>query len=449
MLFSHLSNYISRAANDKPWIVWITWFIRLALGGIFIFSGFTKAIDPWGTLYKIEDYLSVLGIPLWHNLKIVLTFALCGIEFIVGAMLCFGSFRRSASWLALCIMAFMLPLSLWIALTNPVPDCGCFGDAFIISNTATFWKNVVLTLMAIWLTAFNRFPGWLVTPALQWIGLMVTSIYILAIALAGYVYQPLIDFRPYPVGSPLVSEDSGEPVEDFVFVYERDGVRKNFTSSDNLPEESEGWSFVERVPADGTVKHVKVASDNKAFRIWDTDGEDVTEEELPADGRILVLLMPELGDVSIAGTWKLNSLYSWAHKNNIRMLAAVAGSRQEIDNWKDLSMPEYPIFSAEDTSIKEVARGNPALVYCEDGIIKWKSSLRAMVVDDFMSPETSPSPMSFATDNRKILNNATYLYLAVMGLLIALSFLPKLRPMFWDRKKPDLHLSSDHKGSSD
>lgn len=442
MLFSRLSSYTSRQTEDKPWIIWLTWVIRLGLGAVFIFSGFTKAIDPWGTLYKIQDYLTVWGIPLWHNLLIVTTFALCGVEFLVGAMLCFGSFRRSSAWLAVAIMAFMLPLSLWIAISDPVPDCGCFGDAFIISNQATFWKNVVLTVMALWLAAFNRHAGWLITPALQWIGLVASSLYILSVSVAGYIYQPLLDFRPYPAGSLLVTEDTEEPAEDLIFVYEKDGERKEFTSADTLPDEEEGWRFVERIPvkAEGAEADTK-SQEQKAFRIWDSSGEDVTEEELPAEGKTLLLLMPQLGDVSIASTWKLNSLYSWARKNNIRMLAAVAGSREEIENWKDLSMPEYPIYSAEDTSIKEVARGNPAIVYCEDGIIRWKSSLRAMVADDFMSPETSPSPMSFAIDNRKMLNNATYLYLAVMGVLIGLSFLPKMRLMFIGRRRERIQTS--------
>ena len=125
-------------------------------------------------------------------------------------------------------MLFMLPLSLWIAMDNPVPDCGCFGDALIISNWATFWKNVALTAGTVWLSIFNRRISWLVTPALQWIAFVATAAFVTIVSLLGYEYQPLIDFRAYPVGELLVEAESDSDAE-YTFVYEKDGVRKEFS----------------------------------------------------------------------------------------------------------------------------------------------------------------------------------------------------------------------------
>ena len=48
------------------------------------FSGFSKAIDPWGTLYKFDDYLAALSISVWPNLELVGVFGLCAIEFLTG-----------------------------------------------------------------------------------------------------------------------------------------------------------------------------------------------------------------------------------------------------------------------------------------------------------------------------------------------------------------------------
>lgn len=452
MPFSPLSSLTNRVPTDKIRFRVLTWLIRLLTGGVFLFSGFTKAIDPWGTLYKIREYLTAMGFDWGHSLIVVVTFALCSVEFIVGAMLVFGSFRRSAAWIAMAIMCFMLPLTLWIAVVDPVADCGCFGDAYIISNWSTFWKNVVLFIFCVWLCLFNRKAGWLITPALQWIGLVATGGFVLAISLVGYIYQPLLDFRPYKIGGPLIEplsssaageeSDDGSDSGEFAFIYEKDGRQHQFGIDDELPDEDEGWKFVKRIALSGNEADNEVnSSDSPDFRIWNQYGEDVTLHELAPFGRTLLLLMPELGDVSIATTWKLNSLYSWAQKNNVRMLAVVAGSQKEIDEWKDLSMPEYPIFTAEDTQIKELVRGNPALVYIEEGKILWKSSLQAMVTDDFLDETWGSSPRNFTLDNRRILSNITSVYLIVMGILISLSFLPRIR--FRNRRKESVTTHDD------
>ena len=433
MRYSLLSRYVSTDPLGR-FTLPVTWVIRVLTGAVFIFSGFVKAVDPWGTLYKMEDYLAAMGLHLWPNLVVVGAFVLCAIEFLLGIFLLFGCFRRGSAIASLVLMCFMLPLTLWIACFDPVDDCGCFGDAVILSNWATFWKNVLLTAFVLWLVVYNRRCKALITPALQWIAFVVTSLFIVAIELVGFEYQPLLDFRPYEVGTSLtgeMQEDSDEP--EYVFVYSKDGVEKEF-AMDSLPDESEGWEFVDRK----MVGEAPQEDDADGFHVWEGD-EDVTEEVLYPDRKRLLLLMPDLGAVTIATTWKINSLHDWASSQDIDMVAAVAGSQEAIANWEDLSMPEYPIYTADDTAIKELVRGNPALVYTEDGIIKWKRTLKALDVDDFLAPEISHDPMSFAVDNHRILRNSIFLYLAVMLVLVAFTLLlPKL-PSLFKLRFPRLH----------
>ena len=406
----------------------ITWIIRLLTGAVFIFSGFVKAIDPWGTLYKIEDYLAVMNLELWPSLVKVGAFALCAVEFIIGVMLCFGTFRRTVAWGATALMCFMLPLSLWIAIANPVADCGCFGDAFIISNWATFWKNVVLMIAVIWLSIFNKYAGWLITPGLQWIALIATSGFCIAVEAAGYFYQPLMDFRPYPVGS-KIAEDTTDTEPVYKFIYEKDRVKKEFSESDDLPDESDGWTFIDRVEVSepGIESRISVRNE-KTLRLWDYESEeDVTEEILSGSGDKLILVMPELEKVSIASTWKINSLYDWASSHDIDMIGAVAATKKDIETWEDLSMPEYPIYTAEDTNLKELVRGNPAVVFTRDGVILWKSTLRSINTNDFMDSATADNPMAFSRNDKAILINTSALYLSVMACLVTFSFLFRMR----------------------
>lgn len=424
----------------QPFLIWIA---RILVGGVFIFSGFSKAVDPWGTLYKVDDYLNVMGLTVWPNLVLVGVFFLCGIEFLTGIFLFLGSFRRSSPVMGGLIMLFMLPLSLWIAIKNPVPDCGCFGDALIISNWATFWKNVILSAVIVWLIRRNIKCRWLVTPALQWLLFLASGLFIVVIELFGYVSQPLIDFREYKVGEALLAKEGiAEENPHFTFIYEKDGVRKEFGENDSLPDEADGWTFIERQELnDGS--ETKTSKD-KSLRIWDEEDDDVTEEAITFDGPELLVMIPDLKGVSPATTWKLNSLYEWSVKNGIQMIGIVAGDEEDIEDWKDLSMASYPVYHADDTHIKEVVRGNPGIVYLKNGSVVWKSTLTAINIDDFVELDESAKADNFGLDNQRILLNCFGMYLIVVCVLIFLSFTPQLGKTFFKKKaKRDSELIHD------
>lgn len=355
----------------------VTWLLRLICGGLFIFSGFVKAIDPWGTLFKVDEYLGAFGMPVPYALLRLGVFALCAVEFVVGSFLVMGCFRKSCPIFAGLIMMFMLPLTLWIAMENPVADCGCFGDALHISNWLTFWKNVLLSAGIIWLIRYNLSCICLITPAFQWLAVVASGVFIVIIELIGFFYQPLIDFRDYPEGSTLFANEES----DF----------------------------------------------DHGIDVFDIDtGDDKNEEAAVENGKELIVMIPNVSLVSPATTWKLNSLYEWSEENGVRMIGIVSGSKDEIEQWEDLSMASYPIYLADDTAIKEVVRGNPGIVYLDNGKIIWKSTLNAIDVDDFLSPEVSGDASTFRRDNARFLMNCILIYLAVMAFLIFISFTPKM-----------------------
>ena len=117
---------------------------------------------------------------------------------------------------------------------------------------------------------------------------------------------------------------------------------------------------------------------------------------------------------------------TWATNLGIDFAAIVAGSQEEIETWKDLSMPSYPIYTSEDTVIKEVARGNPSIVYLEDGVVMWKRTLLSLPVQDFLEKDVTQNPMDFALDSERLLISAVLIYIAAMIILTGFSFIPVL-----------------------
>ncbi len=407
---------IVNAVKGEKWCKVLTTLMRLVVGGVFIFSGFTKAVDPWGTCYKITDYLNAMGLGNWTDTALFIAIALAALEFVLGMCLALGTYRRSSPIIALLLLLVMTPLTLWLAVTDAVRDCGCFGDALHLSNWATFGKNLLLLLGSIYLLLFNTSLRGVYGPAVQWIVSALSFALVLGVAYYGYFYQPLIDYRPYPVGTQLVSsvvEDDDEASEDdFIFIYSKDGVEHEFTI-DSLPDEEDGWEYVTRYHANRP--HGKVimqnGNANNSIAIMDQDGNDVTVDVLGSNRRMVLLLFPDLDQVGVVNSFALNELTDAALVADAEVVGLTPATPEQIAQWQDVSMASYPIYNMDDSELKMVARGNPAVVYLEDGAIKWKRTLSSL--DDVEQP-VELSDMGNDYDADKILTSLMLTFLAAL-----------------------------------
>ena len=356
-----------KTANIKA-MPWIVWALRLLIGGVFVMSGFVKAIDLWGFVYKTSEYFMVWDMPQPHSLYVMIALSLSMAEFMIGCMLVIGAYRRLTVWAFAAMMAGLLPLTVYIYFKSPVADCGCFGDFWILSNGATLFKNILLTLGCVYLLFFNKKVKGLFSFGIQWIPALGCFVYLLAVSLYGYNVQPLIDFRSFPVGSDiLVSESDREPVV-FEFVYEKDGKRQSF-SEDNLPDST--WTFVDRNLVSGL-------SDATELVIYDYD-DDVTSEVIDTVGEQLLIILPDYSEANVSYTYTVNEFqeYIEAHGGSLIEIAAIPDDGQ-LEEWTDLSMATYPIYRAESTVLKELTRGVMAAVYIKEGKIVWKRSLSSI-----------------------------------------------------------------------
>ncbi len=428
---------IINAVKGEKWCLVLTMLMRLTVGGVFIFSGFTKAIDPWGGSYKITDYLSALGLTEWTDTALFIAVALAVIEFVLGVVIAVGAYRRSGPIVALLLMLVMTPLTLWLAVTDAVPDCGCFGDALHLSNWATFGKNVLLLLGIIYLLLFNKSLRGVYGPAVHWAVMALSFVFVMAVAYYGYFTQPLIDYRPYPVGTRLVSstiEDSEEGEDDFIFVYSKDGEQHEFTI-DSLPDEEDGWEYVTRYHARRPHGKVIVQNGNSqpGFAILDEVGNDITIDVLSDSHRTVLLLFPDLPQVGVVNSFALNELNDAALVADADVIGITPATSEEIEQWKDVSMASYPIYNMDDSELKMIARGNPAVVYLEDGVIKWKRTLDSL--DDVEQP-IELSEMGKDYDADSILTSLMLAYLTAMLILVVINRTHLLIKRLFFKKKP-------------
>ena len=343
---------------------------RLLLAATFIFSGFVKANDPLGTVYKLEDYVHAMA---WFTLPD--TFLLgCAVilalfEFTLGVYLLFGMKRKATSAITLAFMVVMTLLTVYIAIANPVEDCGCFGDVLILSNGATLAKNIVLLGAAVLVSRYYRLQKDFLGSTAKWLIAFVSLCLIIVYAVYCIVCLPVLDFRPYKVGTNLrEAVTSNQQKFDVKIVYEKDGQTLELSAEDEDPDST--WTYVETRRTPIETQHLATAD----FYVADADGEDVTEEILLADGYTLLLIIPDLMNADEGCVDKVNEVYDYAQEKGWGFYCLTSSEDQRAQAyWNDHTGAEYMYYIAEERMLKTVVRGQPGLVLLQDGVIvkKW------------------------------------------------------------------------------
>lgn len=343
---------------------------RLLLAATFIFSGFVKANDPLGTVYKLEDYVHAMA---WFTLPD--TFLLgCAVilalfEFTLGVYLLFGMKRKATSAITLAFMVVMTLLTVYIAIANPVEDCGCFGDVLILSNGATLAKNIVLLGAAVLVSRYYQLQKDFLGSTAKWLIAFVSLCLIIVYAVYCIVCLPVLDFRPYKVGTNLrEAVTSNQQKFDVKIVYEKDGQTMELSAEDEDPDST--WTYVETRRTPIETQHLATAD----FYVADADGEDVTEEILLADGYTLLLIIPDLMNADEGCVDKVNEVYDYAQEKGWGFYCLTSSEDQRAQTyWNDHTGAEYMYYIAEERMLKTVVRGQPGLVLLQDGVIvkKW------------------------------------------------------------------------------
>lgn len=353
---------------------------RIVMAVTFIFSGFVKAIDPLGFQYKIQDYMAAVTdayntgfIHDWGTL--IAAVLLSAFEFILGIHMLFAINRRISTKIQWLFMLVMTMITVWIFVADPVSDCGCFGEALVLTNGETLLKNIVLLAMATLLAWKPLKMPRLISRHNAWIVSNFSALFILAMSVYCLYDLPIADFRPYHVGANIlkgmeIPEGAEQPQFNTTLIYEKNGEQKEFTM-ETLPDST--WNFVDSKSEQISEGYVPAIHD---FNIIYNE-EDITDDILSDPQYVFLLIAPHLETADESQFGKINIIADYAQRNGYRFLCLTASNSKAMEHWADITGANYEFANTDETTLKTIVRSSPGLVLIKKGTVlqKWSHNI--------------------------------------------------------------------------
>ena len=346
---------------------------RWVVGLVFLFSSFVKGVDPMGTMFKVQEYMTAWSIGSmtfeWAlPFAGVLSVALVCAEFIIGVLLIFNAYRRLAAWGLAAMMLFFTVTTLIDALTNKVTDCGCFGDAVKLTNWQTFWKNIALDVPTVWIVLTRnlrrkrRFER-------DAIVLLIALAAMLVFAMYNIKHEPVIDFRPWKIGNRMIEEREAmnHMVMQNIETGETTTVDYRNGEWNSVPDEYKDFSKWEVLSSTSDEPFEIKAP---GFSMMDIEGNDHALELLPAEDGLIIVTVHHLEDVDKDGVRGMTMALSIAEENNLPIVLLTSALPEDVQSWlyqNNISGMNY--LFADATAIETMLRGNPGYMFVKDAVV--------------------------------------------------------------------------------
>jgi hypothetical protein len=348
----------------------LNYLSRIIVGIVFIFSGISKAIDPSGFMYKLQDYFRAFNLTFLDDLSMILTIMLCSLEFLAGFSVLFNIRFKAGIWIVMIMMMFFTPLTFILALTNPVSDCGCFGDAIHLTNWQTFWKNIILLIPAIWLFLIRNKITASLGIARGWATISVVAVIFIAFIFYNHRYLPLIDFLPYKTGTyipdqMIIPEDKSGDKYETTFIYEKNGEKREFDLN-NYPAGDTTWKFIDQ-------KSVLVSKGYEPpihdLVITSEHGEDLTQQILSSKKFTMIMVVRNTNEVDPELLKPWYEMGSFCKNNSIDFYKFTSSSEDGVPYGDE----DSDICYVDETVLKTMVRANPGYLLLKEGTIlhKW------------------------------------------------------------------------------
>jgi len=394
-------------------------FSRIIVGIVFIFSGTVKAVDPLGSAYKFSDYFQAFHLEFLKPFALVLAIILFTVEFISGFAVLSGYRQKTGLWGVMVLMLIFTPLTLMLAITNPVSDCGCFGDAIHLTNWQTFWKNVVLMILVVILFTGRNKSRQICSTKKEWSVIIIVIVLFIIFSLLNLRYLQLFDFLPYKTGTNIkegMKIPEGKPVDEYLttFIYEKEGVQKEFTL-ENYPADDSTWKFIDQKSKLVKKGYLPPIHD---FSITTIEGEDLTDWILANPGYTVMMISTKLNKADQKNLEKGFELGAWCAAEGMSFYVVTASGTDEVKEYGN----GLTICTADETTLKTIVRANPGYMLLKDGTILGKWSWATVPPSERFSNELTAEQLKSMNNKSPVLIVYSLILSAIVLSLLISSF---------------------------
>ncbi len=347
---------------------------RISVGLLFMYSGFVKGVDPLGTQFRIEDYFYAFGTTWALPFALTLSVLLNAFEFSLGLLMVLKIRMRNMAWLTLLLMIFFTVTTLNDAVNNPVPDCGCFGDALIITNWQTFYKNLVI--FAFVLLIFLRRASYVNLRSNSFQITVAVAVYLIFSGFELYTVRhlPLIDFRPWKTGSKLLPDNPAPAKYFFTYKNNKTGEQKEFLSTELPWQDSlfmSQWSFVDSREEDPN------AGLYKTFPMLDESGNDMSKDLVSSPNPVFFMVVYDINKAKEEALHKFDEIYDKCNAKGWDFYLLNSDVPEDLQKIRQkYRLPDYSVLNSDDTALKAAVRSNPGLIIVREGRVLAKFNYR-------------------------------------------------------------------------
>ena len=356
---------------------------RIIVGVLFIFSGLVKAIDPLGLTYKMQEFFEVwardgyaVTLMNWlYGQSFVFSIIIISIEVVLGVALLVGFKKKSVLAFLLLLMIFFTFLTSYVLFSGKIATCGCFGDCIPLTPIQTFTKDILLLLLIVFLLFNQQYITPLSKNIIPSTLVLFSIIAVMILQLHVIKHLPLKDCLPFKVGNDLLKlrqmpVDAIPDKFDYNFVYQKNGIKKDFTTS-QLPDSS--WNFVERkqILLQKGKNNVPRIND---FSLTDSTGADVTEALLSQNKGYYLFFIKDFVESPSKWIDDFKAFVQRAKQKNLSVYIVTADREGAIRLLNNINKFDLQIFTCDATAIKTAARANPTLFFMQGAVVQNKYS---------------------------------------------------------------------------